>query len=1061
MVQHQSSLATNQPSVVHHQSYQAPAHPQQPQATFPQLNSGLAVLSFLPSDDPIASRNKAMATIQDGRVMVQNVQGRQSQGYVSSGSRGHMARAVLDEEQMAFLADNRDTVTTVSTGQGYQELTIPSIFQTDDLDAFDSDCDEAPSASVVLMAKLSAYDSNVLSEYYEQAPFIDDLNIESDSNVILYEKYLKTRLFKLSAKHAFWLPNSKPTSEKPPIQPEPVLKEIPRELPTISLVKDSFNKMRSHANNFDKVITVRTKFTGQNEGTWGFEHIRGAFKKDVIPFAKTIKEYFQMFDQGLAKEITEMKEFFNQMEIEVHKCFVQRKCFEIEEKELLIKNERLLEHILYQDVMCISMHVDVENTCVMPTISDNIAYAEMEQSYIDEYGKVLELEAKLSKKKNVVEKVAYDELSNRYLPLLSPKLKRNREAHVDYLQKAKEYADTLSDIVEQAKALTPLDNALEYACKFTTRIQELLVYVNATCPSSPNKNEKLAASAKTNKSKTFRFEEPRKSTSDTPNQTDSRNSKITNPPFLNSTGVKITTSGSGSQPSGNTKKNKISCTTRSIQKNKVEEHLRSVKSSFNKKNRVSECNANSKTNVLKANSKFVCKTCNECLFNACYDLCVVDYLNTVNKRAKSRSAKRNKKQEWKPTIVPPKKPVPAKVVKKTPPSSNKIRKPNATNVSSSSKSKSVDSKISNNSEPNKNWRSNVSTSSSSSRVHSSKFMGTVRFGNDHVAAIVGYEDYQIGNVTISQVYFVEGLGYNLFSVGQFCDSDLEVAFRKHTCFVRDLEASKTKSGLWHRRLSHLNFGTINELAKQGLVRGIPKLKYQKDHLCFACALRKSKKHTHKPKSEDSIQEKLYLLHMDLCGPTRVESINGKKHILVIVKDYSWFTWVKYIRSKDGTLKFVIKFLKQIQVRLNATVRNIRTDNGTEFINQTLKSYYEDVGISYQTLVARTLQQNDVVERRNRTLVEAARTMLIFSNAPLYLWVEAVATTCFTQNHSLIRKRHNKTPYELLHDKKSDLTYFYVFGALCYPTNDSEDLSKLKPKANIGIFIDYSPAKKAC
>ncbi|GJV04049.1 retrovirus-related pol polyprotein from transposon TNT 1-94 [Tanacetum coccineum] len=135
------------------------------------------------------------------------------------------------------------------------------------------------------------------------------------------------------------------------------------------------------------------------------------------------------------------------------------------------------------------------------------------------------------------------------------------------------------------------------------------------------------------------------------------------------------------------------------------------------------------------------------------------------------------------------------------------------------------------------------------------------------------------------------------------------------------------------------------------------------------------------------------------------------------------------------------------------------DNGTEFVNQTLKAYYEEVRISHQTSVPRTPQQNNVVERRNHTLVEAARTMLIFSKAPLFLWAEAVATACYTQNRSLIRKSHNKTPYEILHNKKPDLSYLYVFGALCYPTNDSDDLGKLQPKENIGIFVDYAPAKK--
>ncbi|GJY38179.1 retrovirus-related pol polyprotein from transposon TNT 1-94 [Tanacetum coccineum] len=229
------------------------------------------------------------------------------------------------------------------------------------------------------------------------------------------------------------------------------------------------------------------------------------------------------------------------------------------------------------------------------------------------------------------------------------------------------------------------------------------------------------------------------------------------------------------------------------------------------------------------------------------------------------------------------------------------------------------------------------------------------------------------------------------------------------------KASKTKSWLWHRRLSHLNFGTLNKLAKDGLARGIPRLKFQKDHLCSACALGKSKKSSHQPKAKDTNQEKLYLLHMDLCGPMRVASINGKRYILVIVDDYSRFTWVRFLRTKDEAPEAIIKCIKNIQVCLNATVRNVRTDNGTEFVNQTLREFYENVGISHQTSVARTPQQNDVVERRNRTLVE---------------------------------------------HKKPDLSFSNVFGALCYPTNDNDDLGKLDAKADIGIFVGYAPAKKA-
>ncbi|GKF31982.1 retrovirus-related pol polyprotein from transposon TNT 1-94, partial [Tanacetum coccineum] len=168
----------------------------------------------------------------------------------------------------------------------------------------------------------------------------------------------------------------------------------------------------------------------------------------------------------------------------------------------------------------------------------------------------------------------------------------------------------------------------------------------------------------------------------------------------------------------------------------------------------------------------------------------------------------------------------------------------------------------------------------------------------------------------------------------------------------------------------------------------------------------------------------------------------------------------FLGSKDETPGTIFKCIKNIQVRLNATVGNVRTYNGMEFVNQTLRDFYENIGISHQTSVACTPQQNSVVERRNQTLVEAARTMLIFSKAPLFLWAEAINTACYTQNRSLIRIRYNKTPYELMHDKKPDLSFLHVFGSLCYPTNDSEDLGKLNAKADIGIFVGYVPAKKA-
>nr|GEX49970.1 retrovirus-related Pol polyprotein from transposon TNT 1-94 [Tanacetum cinerariifolium] len=391
------------------------------------------------------------------------------------------------------------------------------------------------------------------------------------------------------------------------------------------------------------------------------------------------------------------------------------------------------------------------------------------------------------------------------------------------------------------------------------------------------------------------------------------------------------------------------------------------------------------------------------------------------------------------------------------------------------------------------------------------------------------------------VYFVEGLGHNLFSIGKFYDSNLEVAFRRNACFVKNLEGvdllkgnrttnlytinlhemasassiclmartSSTKSWLWHQRLSHLNFDTINDLAKNDLVTGLPKFKYHKEHICSSCEQGKSKRASHPPKLVSNSRKRLHLLHMDLCGPMRIASINGKRYVLVIVDDYSRYTWVQFLRSKDEAPEVIKTFLKRIFILLQSLVIIIRTDKGTEFKNQVLKEYldsvgiftkcplskdeapeviktflkkitvllqasfiivrtnngtkfknqvlqeyFNSVGISHQAFSVRAPQQNGVVKRRNRTLVEATRTMLFISRAPLFLWAKAIATSCYAHNCSIIHHHFEKTPYELINGKKLDISFLYVFRDLCYPKNDRKDIRKLGEKGDIGFFIGY-------
>ncbi|KAI3769208.1 hypothetical protein L6452_00308 [Arctium lappa] len=371
--------------------------------------------------------------------------------------------------------------------------------------------------------------------------------------------------------------------------------------------------------------------------------------------------------------------------------------------------------------------------------------------------------------------------------------------------------------------------------------------------------------------------------------------------------------------------------------------------------------------------------------------------------------------------------------------------------------------------------------------YTEKFSGNVRFGNDQLSPILGYGDIIQDNLTISKVSYVEGLGHNLFSIGQFCDKGLEVNFKSKSCSVRTedgtellgghrktnlytinlskvlidnqvclmTKATQQQSWLWHRRLSHLSFRYINKLVREKLVKGLPELKYDKEHLCAACEKGKMKRATHKPNPEPSTSSPLELIHMDLCGPMRTQSLGGKKYVLVIVDDYSRYTWVKFLRSKDETPEVLISFLKTTQVKLQRQVKFLRTDNGTEFKNKIIDEYLESVGISHQYSAARTPQQNGVVERRNRTLVEAARTMLSQSDLPLFLWAEAVSTACHTQNRSMIHRRFQKTPYELVNNRTPTIKYFHIFGCKCFVLNDKESLNKFSAKADEGIFIGCS------
>nr|GEW77229.1 hypothetical protein [Tanacetum cinerariifolium] len=376
------------------------------------------------------------------------------------------------------------------------------------------------------------------------------------------------------------------------------------------------------------------------------------------------------------------------------------------------------------------------------------------------------------------------------------------------------------------------------------------------------------------------------------------------------------------QPKSNTKNDRVpSASKRSCIKNKeVEVDPRNLLLSKNKKHMSSECN-NVKLVIRNDKSEVVCAMCKQCLITANHDVCVVNYVNGMNSRSKKQKAKVpniKNQTKLKPHVKKHK-----KVGSNERLALPKLSKPRSClRWSPTGRIFDLKGKIIANSEFECQSNCSNGDNACTSNPQNLQEKGTVRFGNYHVALILVYGDLQWGNILITKVYFIKGLGHNLFSVGQFCDLDLE-------------------SWLWHQRLSHLNFDTINDLAKNDLVTGLLKFKYHKEHLCPSCEQGKSKRVSYPPKLVLNSKQRLHLLHMNLCGPMRIASINGKR------------------------------------------------------------------------------------------------------------------VACYTQNRSIIHLRFDKTPYELINSRKPDISFLYVFGDLCYPKNDREDIGKLGAKGEIGFFIGYS------
>ncbi|KAI3773999.1 hypothetical protein L1987_48541 [Smallanthus sonchifolius] len=348
-------------------------------------------------------------------------------------------------------------------------------------------------------------------------------------------------------------------------------------------------------------------------------------------------------------------------------------------------------------------------------------------------------------------------------------------------------------------------------------------------------------------------------------------------------------------------------------------------------------------------------------------------------------------------------------------------------------------------------------------------------------------------VKFEKVNYVEQLEHNLLSISQVCDKKFSFHFNDHECYilkpgfvipdewilmkaprrndtyVLDMsvatttdsiptcllsKASESDSILWHRKLAHINYRKMNYIVRNDLVLGIPKMKFSVPNDCIPCKKGKQRKKSHKSKSTNSIVTPLELLHMDLFGPISIRSIGGKSYFLVVTDDYSRFSWVKFLSSKAETTELVQYLILSLENLFNLKVRRIRSDNGSEFKNSKMGLFCLQKGIHHEFSAPYVPQQNGVVERKNRTLVETARTMLADSKLPVTFWAEAVNTACHVLNRVLTVKRHNKTCYELLNNRKPNLEYLLPFGNPCTLLKVRDVPTKFSAKAIEGIFLGY-------
>jgi hypothetical protein len=369
--------------------------------------------------------------------------------------------------------------------------------------------------------------------------------------------------------------------------------------------------------------------------------------------------------------------------------------------------------------------------------------------------------------------------------------------------------------------------------------------------------------------------------------------------------------------------------------------------------------------------------------------------------------------------------------------------------------------------------------------------GRITYGDGSQSKVIGKGIIDIPGLGTSQeALYVEGLKANLLSISQFCDNDLVVQFSKKECNIFDSNGKWLMGGertaencyglpglttdpqifcnkvtiddseLWHQSLGHLNFSDMLKIAGKDIVKGVPKIEKTGKGICGSCQLGKQTRAAHKKTLGIQTSRNLELLHMDLMGSTRTASLGGKRYILVVVDDFSRYTWAIPIREKSNAFDAAQHLFKKIQVEQNCQIMRIRSDHRKEFENSKFEEFCLSYGIKQEFSSPITPQQNGVVERRNRVIQEMARVMMHSKNLAQHFWGESVNTACHIINRVYLRPETSKTPYEIWRGKKPMVKYFKTFGSKCYILRDRENLGKFDPKSDEGIFLGYSSTSRA-